>query len=363
MMMTKKWTLSMLTIVVFLISGCVGVYEIKHQSFITAMAIQLEEDQTLKVSVLELLTEPLDINAEESDEASGNLRNRIITVTCKQFPNCMEQIREKLSTRFVLDKMKFIVFHESILEAGVENILDYFFQVGIVELTAFLFSTTQDIEQFLANEGGSTLTRVISGRQFHPDIFPVTIWEFSPWLDSHLKSNLLTSLSVQKEEDEQLDQEILQMEGLHFLQKDKLAYSLPASDQRWIHLFFNKNKLDLTYLLNEDHLVFKVRKQRIKVEVTKEMVDVNISVVGWVLIDQDDIDAKVQTLENLVEKEMEAKLQKIIDETKANGVDVLGIGEKFRVKNWETKNWNEKIKEIDIRVNVDAQILSGFGMD
>lgn len=361
--MNRLSIFSLLTVIVLLFSGCVGVYEIKHQSFITAMAIQLEDDELLKVSVLELLTEPLEIISEDGSEASGNIRNRIITVTCEQFPNCMEKIREKLSTRFVLDKMKFIIFHESILEAGVEQILEYFFQIGIVELTAFLFSTSQDGEELLANERGTTLTRVISGRQFHPDIFPVNIWEFSPWLYSDLKSNVLTSLSVQKRKDGEIDQEVLHIEGLKFLQKDKLAYSLPADNQRWIHLFFNKNRHDLTYLLKDDSLVYKVRKQRMKVKISEHVVHVNIAVVGWLLIDQKELNVKNEKLEKIVEKEMEERLQKIIDETKENGVDLLGIGEKYRVKNWDTENWQEKIKQLDIRVEVDAQVLSGFGMD
>lgn len=361
--MYKRTMFILLTFMILFFSGCVGVYEIKHQSFITAMAIQLDDDEMIKVSVLELITEPFEIKSNENEESSSNLRNRIITATCKQFPNCMEQIRAKLSTRFVLDKMKFIIFHESILQAGIKEIMEYFYQVGIVELTAILFSTTQDGEEFLANEGGTTLTQVISGRQFHPDLFPINIWEVSPWLYSDLKSNVLTSLSIKKQEDDMLEQEMLQIEGLNFLQRDKLAYSLPASDKRWIHLFFNKNKLDLTYLLKDDSLVYKIRKQRIKVKISEKVVQLNIKVVGWLLIEEDESDTDIQQLEKVIEKEMEEKLQKMIDETKAHGVDLVGIGERFRVKNWDTKNWNEKIKELDIRVNVDAQVLSGFGMD
>lgn len=356
----KKITL-LLVAVLLLLSGCVGVYEIKHQSFITAMAIQLEEEENrIKVSVLELVTEPLDTVSENSEQSTGNVRSRIITVTCKQFPDCMERIRASLSTRFVLDKMKFIIFHETILEHGIKEIMEYFFQIGIVELTAVLFSTTQDGEEFLQNEGGTTLTRVISGRQFHPDLFPVNIWEFAPWIYSDLKSNVLTSLSVIKQEDEQME-EMLQIEGLNFLRKDKLAFSLPQEDKRWIHLFFNKNKRDLTYLLKDESLVFKVRKQWIKMDVTKKRVKLNVKVVGWLLVDEEDPD--IDTLEREVEKEMEEKLQRIIDETKANGVDIVGIGEKFRVKNWDTKDWDEKLKQLDIVVEVDAQVLSGFGME
>ena len=39
-------------------------------------------------------------------------------------------------------------------------------------------------------------------------------------------------------------------------------------------------------------------------------------------------------------------------ETEALGIDILGIGEKFRQRNWNTVNWEEQIKKLDIGIEV-----------
>lgn len=45
----------------------------------------------------------------------------------------------------------------------------------------------------------------------------------------------------------------------------------------------------------------------------------------------------------------------------SKGIDFLGIGERFRQKNWNTSKWKDRLKELDINIHVDAKVLSGKG--
>jgi hypothetical protein len=55
-------------------------------------------------------------------------------------------------------------------------------------------------------------------------------------------------------------------------------------------------------------------------------------------------------------------LRNIIDRTQEQGIDFLGVGEKFRQQNWTATEWEKKLKTLKFAIHVDIQILSGIGM-
>ncbi|MCY9591866.1 Ger(x)C family spore germination C-terminal domain-containing protein [Paenibacillus chitinolyticus] len=52
---------------------------------------------------------------------------------------------------------------------------------------------------------------------------------------------------------------------------------------------------------------------------------------------------------------------KLLGGTKEQGLDILGIGEQFRMRGWDTTNWEELIKKLEVTVRVHLKILSPEG--
>lgn len=360
----KKHKLLLLWLVIGcgLLTSCTGKFGMKHQSFVTAMGIEIQDEAVIEVSILDLPSEPKQSSSNEGEENEDMMRSRILSEQCEVFSACMERLRSNLSGRFIMDKIEYIVFHETVLQLGLVDMMEYLFHIGNVEQTVKLFSTTQPIHTFLTNEGGITLTGVMDGMQFNPSLIPVEMWEFAPLLYTNLQHGMFSSLSIVEDDSDEGLEETLHVEGIDFLHKDKVVMKLPLQDVEWVHLFFKQKKYDLMYILENDKLAYRIRRHRVQFKVTEERVDIHIYIKGWLMTNNKDILDNNERLESNISKQMEQKLQQIIDETKLAGVDFIGIGEKFRTKNYPTQNWHDKIKKLPIHVHVNTKVLSGYGV-
>ncbi|MHA6252704.1 Ger(x)C family spore germination protein [Oceanobacillus sp. CAU 1775] len=347
-------------VMIFLIfvSGCNGIYEMKHQSYITAIGLDLTEDNKINVSLIELSIDPSgQQDSDENNQQGQTINAKVIDTSCTFFPTCFDQLRGELSGRLTLDKVQYVLLGKKLLKSGVKPYFDYFFHVGQLEQTVKLFVTEQKIADFLQNDGGTIITRLIGAIHFHPQVFDIEMWEFAPKIYTKLQSPIISSLSIQEDD--------VKSNAVYFLKDDKFGMKLPATEGELIHLLVKDKISEATIMLQNEKVAFRIRKYSNNMDVSSKGVDLYVNIKGWVLTGYE---GEKQTnlraifdLEKEIEKEIRDKLQEIIDHTQSEGIDFMGIGEKFRHKNWDTSEWETQLKELNIRVHVNAKVLSGYG--
>ncbi len=338
-----------------LLSGCMENYEMKHQSFIIAIGLDLAEDDQIKMSLLEIL---FDVNRRQSSEQGGQGSQadhiKIINATCTYFPDCMNRLQNQLSGILNLHQTQYILLGNKILESGVKPYIDFFYHIGQLDQKVKIFATDQEINELLQNDKGKQLNRLIGGAEFHPFVFDVEMWEFAPKNYSPLKSAVISSILIRNN--------TLNSNGIFLLQEGKLGMKLPVEDALLVQLLIEDRAKEMTLTFQEHNLAYQIRKYRVNMNITPQSVDLYAHTNGWVI---DSNEEKTQDtlydLERIISEEMVSKLKSIIDKAQSAGVDILGIGERFRQKNWDTSNWEERLKELDIEIHVDAKVFSGKG--
>lgn len=69
--------------------------------------------------------------------------------------------------------------------------------------------------------------------------------------------------------------------------------------------------------------------------------------------------SQVKQLEKSGAEYLTEKIIEILKKNTKEGIDVIGIGEKFRQRGWDTSNWQQRIQELPIDIQVDLHILDG----
>lgn len=335
--------------------GCMDNYEMKHQSFIAAIGLDRTEDNHIKVSLLELL---FDTNQQEDSGQSGqgdqSNNAKVISATCTFFPECMNRLQNQLSGRLNLNQTQYILFGKKILESGVKSYIDYFYHIAQMEQTVKVFATDQNMDEFLQNDKGKLLNRLIGGIEFHPFVFNVEMWEFAPKIYTQLRSAVVSSLVIRGNS--------LNSNEIYLLKESKLGMKLPVDDALLVHLLIEDKANDITLTFQEQNIAYQIRKYSVNMQVTPQSVDLYVRINGWILNNHNEkVQGSLNDLEGTISKEISNRMRLIMDKAQSKGVDFLGIGERFRQKNWDSSKWKERLKELNINIHVDAKVLSGKG--
>lgn len=353
----------------FFLTGCLGIYEMKHQSFITAMGIDRTDDDKIKVAVMELSSKGNSSDGgAEVEKIMGNVTARVISSTCTFFPHCIEKLKDQLTGRFIMDKVEFLILNEKIVAEGIERYIHYLLQLGQLEQTVNIFSTEQTIDRFLSNESGEMISDLIKSIEFHPALYPNTLWQLAPRLYTDLHSGAISTISIIKKQADLGNippQSEINVTGIDLLIKDKLALHLSEEEAMVATLFFKRNLQTTTFMFEEERYAFRIRHHKIDVDTTSKGADVTISLEGWVLHEEKEETQNpdvLQSIEETIAKEMKGKLDDVLTKSKKAGVDLLGIGEKLRQKNEDVTNWGEKIREFPVEIDVKIDILAGYGI-
>lgn len=337
------------------LAGCTDIHEMKYQSFITAIGLDRTDEHDIKVSILKLLFDQQSQGLSASDESSRQNQasiSKVVSVGCSYFPDCMERIRHQLSGRMTLDQVHYVLFGEKLLQSGVKPYIDYFYHIGEMEQTVKFFGTDQDVEAFMKKDEGMLVHRLIGGLQVHPSVFDVEMWEFAPKINTALSS---AYLSLMKIDDDQLF-----ADGLYLMKEDKLGMKLSLEDA-FLLQFINGERVDeLTFVFPDEQLAFQVHNYRMKLRVTPRTADVYVRATGWVIGGREYQSRTVlDGQDEFLAGKIEDRLEQVLATAHAKGIDYLGIGEKFRQKNWDTSDWQSQLENLNVNVHADIIILSG----
>jgi len=330
------------------VAGCTDISEMKNQSFIVALGIDLADHNRIEASLLVLM-----LKKSESEQKSGGSSAqpfKIVQETCDYFPDCVNKLHNRLSGRLNLSKVQYVLFGEKLLQAGVGSYIDYFYRIGQMEQTVNFFGTNKSIRDFFQTDKGELVVNIMQSFPYHPALFGIKMWQFTPLMHMELQNGMMSKLSVH--------QNLIDQGGLYLFRKDRLAMKLSVREAELIQLFFHYPLAEMT-LIFDRQIAYQIRKHDVSVRTKPDRADIDVRLRGWnVSIDSDA--GNMQT-ETRIAEQLRKELQQIIDKTQAEGIDFLGIGRRFEQKGRQTADWPDQYKKLKIEIHVSTKILSGYG--
>ncbi|QGQ99851.1 Ger(x)C family spore germination protein [Paenibacillus psychroresistens] len=346
-------------------TSCMDIIELRSEAFLIGMGIDTGDSaDELQVSVIEVLLSPSQ-SSEGAEAAGGTMSKgksggggqyRVITSNGDSMADCLRDIRLKLQKKLVLSKISYIVFSEAAARKGIKKEIDFLARASDFDQTAHLFVSEGKAADLLQKDQGKLLDFTTKGYSFLPAYLASEFWRVGVrMLNNGLESAALNRINI--------NGDILIFEGESYLLQDKLAYSLSTRDSKFTNILLNKKSGGL-YISAYDpaQTTLEISHLARKTKYERKHVQLSYKLRAWVI--ESGVRKEIQNkaeIEQAAAKRIQKKLQQLLQETKELGIDMLGIGEKFRQRNWNTTDWHEQIKKLDIGVEVKVEILSGSG--
>ena len=360
---------------IFLLTGCWNRKEINDISIVTAVALDLLEDEkillTLQVAI------PSKLGQTTGTEGGGD-STFMISETGSTFSEAYRHLQSKLSRRIFFSHSRVLLIGEELAKKGVSHVIDFYSRfheprmnshIMFTKGNAFEVISSEPTLESVSAEETRELTKLSVGLH-------VTINEF---LDMLLTEGLepiapqfaASPLEVQVKDKSRKTQEVV---GAAVFKGEKLVGWMDESEMRGI--LWLKNEMDTgvitvkipkeegggnissNIIRAETEIVPKIKDGRIKITVktiTEMKIMENASKLN--LNDSKNIDK----LETEIEKEIRDKIQEGLDKTKNElGSDTIGFGEfvyKKYPKEWNAtykKEWSEKFSELE--VSIDSKV-------
>ncbi|MGM7724009.1 Ger(x)C family spore germination protein [Metabacillus sp. Hm71] len=371
-MKTAKFSFVLL-ISIFLLTGCWNRIEINDIAIVTAVGLDLLEDEEIRLTLQVAI--PSKLGPTTGPTGSGDNSTFMISDTGKTFSEAYRHLQGKLSRRIFFSHSRVLLIGEELARKGVSPILDFYSRYHEPRMNSYIMFTKGNAFEVLKNkpslesvtaEETRELTKLSVG-------LSVNIKEF---LDMYLTEGLepvapqfaTEPLEVKVKEKSEETQAII---GAAVFKGDKLEGWMNDSETRgilWIRDQMNLGvitvkveeekgggNISANIIRSETKIVPEIKKGEVKITVntTSEMnVMENASE-----LDLND-PKNIEKLQTELEKEIHTRIHEVLVKAKDElGSDIFGFGEavyKKYPKQWNEKykkDWNERFKKLDVSVH------------
>lgn len=111
---------------------------------------------------------------------------------------------------------------------------------------------------------------------------------------------------------------------------------------------------------DEEKTSIQVKKVSRKERYTSNQVSMTYKISGSIL--ESHIQHPMQNVKQLEKSGalyIEKKMTDLMKKNTKEGVDLLGIGETFRQRGWDTSDWQNQIQHLPIDIHVELNIIDG----
>ncbi|MVO98558.1 Ger(x)C family spore germination C-terminal domain-containing protein [Paenibacillus lutrae] len=335
------------------LTSCMDITEIREQAFIVGFGLDRTDTGELEINLMEI---DMSGSGGGSEDSSKTQEQKFLIRTARgaDIPECLRKIRMRLQKQLSLDKVTFVVFGEKLARSGISPYLDFLVRSPYIDQTVHVL-ITPDPKELLRKDQGSLNRFASKGHAFVPAYIPTRLWQVNKYATSSFKSIHLNRFKMIEGE--------LNFEGESFLLKDKLVTQLDGIESRLFNILYGKDSQQVILYLDPEHQTsVQIGSVRRKISLTPERVHLVYRIQCEILESKEKSPySNILALEEKANRYWEKELTRIINRTKAKGLDILGLGEKFQSRGWDTSDWEEKIKKLDVSLEVKLDILSPAG--
>ena len=359
-------------IFLLLLTGCWNYQELNDYAIVTGMAIDAKDDQ-YEVSLLIA-------NGSKKDGAGAQ-----ITVSSGVGNTIYEGIKKiSLSTpkELYISHLSVIVIADEIAKKGITPVLDFLLREPQSHQNFYIVlaknAKAKDNLSILAPLADYPSQNITSNikmtEQLQGRITDASFTNFVSKILEKGNNPVANSLVLVGDEDEGINNEeqeksilsaYTKLDTLGLFKGDKLVGWANVDESIGINMLIDDvQTLYFTIPCNDDSLVISSNKYKLKNEVTKNKITVNIEAEGMIneascTIDLED-PKTIEIYQKRAEKKMLENTNKAINKAKNLGTDIFGYGNlicrKYPKYFNSIKDWDTYFKKLDIEVNVDYSL-------
>ena len=367
----------LLIFLTFICTGCYNYKELNELGIVSAMGISKDGDlYNLDIQLLNVL-----------DSEKSGLNKSPITVISGQGETIFEAARsmnKKTSKVFFLADVDYVFLDQSVLNDGLDEIMDFLIRDTRLSLNFLVVTSTEDksldilssISHFDTNSANNLYDAVMNSEIRYGGINSLHVRELinnyyakgkytifpNVYIKDTSKSSENDSLEDSKSES------YVEVKNMVFF-KDKEAIELTDEETKGVNFLRNKIK-NATLTIECDGGYFTIEtlesKMKLKSKLNIDQLNVNGNVGAEIVyygckdnLDNADV---LKSISKKAEKEVESYITKAFNKSKKYNYDFLGLGNyiyknNYKYFDFENKDWNKDgLNKLNLKYNIDVSL-------
>ncbi len=343
----------LLILCLLMCSGCADYVEINNLVIIPGMILDYKDNE------FEITTE-LILNDTSSSK-------KVITTKCKMINECLSDISNYTNKNILLSQLKVLIITKNIITNNID-FYDYFLRNSKSKMNFNIFiideKLTKDLFNIKTNSNSVSLYIEKLNNSNQNIISSSEALSFIDLVYKNLEPNLepiFPSLTIKENNNEKN----IYLEHLVFYNSEK---EITLNEKQSINYNILSNNINKTYFdIKCNDNLFSITIDKVKTtknwknNIMNFNIKINADVDNYMCdYDLDDKDT-IKKLNSIVEKEIKKNIVEVINISKENNYDFLGMGNYiYKHDNEYYKNNKDKwnLKNIKTNVNIDVSISS-----
>ncbi|MFE7084228.1 Ger(x)C family spore germination protein [Priestia megaterium] len=355
------------------LTGCWGIKEIQHQTYITAVGLDFQKGkyyayfQSLSFS---------NIASQEGGATSPEEPPVLVGIgKGDTLEEAIDYIQKSSPSPLDFGHISTLYFTPSMLNHHLPEFLDYAGRTDVLRYNTGIFIIKKDMKEamtlngFFGRSPAFSFTfnpgEVLENDSFIPDI---TYQNLIQRYEQPVGSILLPSLKVEEKQwqEGEKPKSIIKVSGGYLLAQKKIKGWLSTKELEGIN-WFNKDTTRLYLVYEKKKIGVKVKKPRLKINVVKHkpIPKYQIIVKVPIAIQENVRNVSQEKLESIVKKQVKQQINETYQKGLNLHTDVLNLSEKpyrFNRHEWSIQELNELTPDsIDsIKVNIVLENTSAY---
>ncbi|MDQ0227516.1 Ger(x)C family spore germination protein [Metabacillus niabensis] len=362
----------LLFILTIFLGGCWDRVEVNDIAIVTAIAIDLAEDERLRLSLQVAI--PSKLGPTQSGGESGS-STFIISETGANVSEAYNNLQEKIGRQVFFSQSRVLLIGEDLARKGVKNIIDFHTRYHEPRINSFIMMTKGDalkvlkarpVLESIASEESKELAKLGKGITIYVrDFLDMLLTEGQEPIAPHY------SLAPLGDSDEDKGQKIA---GSAVFKGEKLVGWLDSFETRailWIRNTLRKGIITHPISKEDGNISGEIIRAESKIVPRKEhgelKIDVNIITELRVIENDSHLnlnDPKViEDLQKRMETELENRVRQVVDKVQKDyRSDIFGFGQTVYKKypnDWNSiykKKWDEMFSQLDVSINAEVYL-------
>ncbi|MCH1624232.1 Ger(x)C family spore germination protein [Fredinandcohnia sp. SECRCQ15] len=359
-------------IIIILLTGCWNRVEVNDIAIVTAIGIDLTEDDKLLLSIQVAI--PVKLGPTSGSQGGSSNSTFVVSETGDTISEAYRNIQGKISRNIFFSQSRVLLIGEDMAKKGISNIIDFHSRYNEPRINSFIMFTKGQASELINNmpqlesisaEETKELAKIGAG-------LSVYIRDFMNMLLTDGKEPVAPqfSLTPLEENTKNKSREGQEINGAAVFKGDKLVGWLDKTETRG--LLWIRNEIEtgvITINIPEDqgggNISFEIIRvdSKIKPKLQNGEINLSVDVTSELSIMENDSKLNVdQTqvldeLEKYVENEIKDRIQLVVDiAQKEYQSDIFGFGQavyKKYPKEWNValkNNWDQTFEQLEVNI-------------
>jgi spore germination protein KC len=363
-----------LVMIMMLLTGCWNRVEVNDIAIVTAIGLDLTEDERVRLSLQVANPAKLGPTGGSAGGSNGN-STFVISETGVTVSEAYRQLQGKLPRRIFFSQSRVLLIGENLAKKGVSSIIDFHTRYHEPRINSFIMFTKGEASELINSMPNLESVSAEETKELAKLSVGVTIYVMD-FLNMLLTDGIepfgpqftLTSLDVNNKNK---SKEVQAKRGTAVFKKDKLVGWMNEVETRGILWLRNEmetgvitinipkekggGNVSFDIIRTETQSVPKLKHGEIKV---------TVNVTAEVSVMENDSNIKlddpkiIEDLQKNIENEVRDRIQLVIDKAQQEyQSDIFGFGQavyKKYPKEWNTnykKNWEQEFSQLEVAIN------------